>query len=135
MKMLTIHNHQAGEPDFCWGVEGEIAIPPVVCDRPDCGCDRSHAGLNSHKASTTLMVRDVDLDFDDLVTACAGYLDAAGWADAIGEEHTVEARARDMIADSAEVAAGHAAGTVQRTVFDRDRRQWRYLLAERDDLP
>jgi hypothetical protein len=128
MKMLTIHNHQASEPDFCWGVEGEIAIPtpaPLVCHRPDCGCDRSHGGLNSHKASTTLMVRDVDLDFDDLVTACVGYLEAAGWADLIDEQHEVEALAQDMVADGAEIAAGHAAGTVLRTVFDRDDQQWR----------
>lgn len=47
MKMLTIHNHQTSEPDFCWGVEGEIAIPTpgsLVCRRLDCGCDRSHCG-------------------------------------------------------------------------------------------
>ena len=27
MKMLTTDNHQTSDPDFCWGVEGEIANP------------------------------------------------------------------------------------------------------------
>ena len=127
MKMLTIHNHRAGTPDFCWGIEGEIAIPtPIVCDRTDCGCDRSHGGLNSHRASTTLMVRDVDLDFDDIVTACVGYLEAAGWAQHIDE---VQATASDIVTHGAEIAAEHATGAVLRTVFDRDERVWRYTEA------
>ncbi len=54
------------------------------------------------------MVRNLDLDFEDLVTACVGYLEAAGWADVIGDRHEVEARARDMVADGAEIAAGIA---------------------------
>jgi hypothetical protein len=42
MKMLTIHQPQPGnEDDFCAGVEGEIAVAGIVCDRPDCGCERT----------------------------------------------------------------------------------------------
>jgi hypothetical protein len=73
MKALTIHNNHQTDWDFCWGVEGEIAVPTpagFLCDRLDCGCDRSHGGLNSHKASTTLMV--LDLDLDDIVTTSCG---------------------------------------------------------------
>ena len=53
MKILTIHDAHLDNPDFCCGIEGEIAVPPVICDSPSCGCDRSHSGPNSHKASTT----------------------------------------------------------------------------------
>ena len=90
MKVLTIHDTGRGQPDFCWGVEGEIAIPSVICDTPGCGCDRSHSGLNSHKASTTVMVREVDLNFDDLVTAAVGFLEAAGWAESADDQRDNE---------------------------------------------
>ncbi|CAN5240084.1 hypothetical protein BH11ACT7_BH11ACT7_04420 [soil metagenome] len=74
MKALTIHHYAAGDPDdFCGGVEGEIAIPPTICDRRNCGFDRSHAGLDSQSASSTLIVRDVDLDLEDLVSAAVGF--------------------------------------------------------------
>lgn len=133
MKMLTIHDHQTSESDFCWGVEGEIAVPgPVTCHRRDCGCDRSHTGLNSHKASTTVIVRDVDLDFDDLVTAAVGFLESAGWAAACGDHGKVDAAAREMVAAAAEVAAEFEVGAVLRPAFDRDCAEWRYTAAEGD---
>ncbi|MGH3266899.1 MAG: DUF7715 family protein, partial [Trebonia sp.] len=79
--MLTIHNYPAAVVgDFCWGVEGEVAIAVLpMCHKPDCGCDRAHVGLNSRKASTTVMVRELDLTIDDLVSACLGYLEST-WA-------------------------------------------------------
>nr|WP_232001840.1 hypothetical protein [Mycobacterium sp. 852014-52450_SCH5900713] len=125
--MLTIHAAPPGRPhDFCWGIDGEIAVPTtLVCDRPDCGCDRSHIGLNSHRASTTLMVREIDIDFDDLVTACSGYLQAAGWADEFGAGNA-EAVAGQMATATADVATEYAAGTVLRAAFDHNRQQWNY---------
>jgi hypothetical protein len=128
--VLTIHNSHRDLPDFCWGIEGEIAVPHgIVCSKPGCGCDRAHGGLNSHRASTTLMVRNVDLDFDDLVTACVGYLEAAGWARVIGEPAVIEAVARDMVAEGAEVAVGHATGTVLRPIYDHQTEDWQYHTA------
>lgn len=126
MKTLTIHN--TGSPgDFCWGIEGEIAVPPVVCDRRDCGCDRSHGGLNSHRAATTLMVRDLELDFDDLVAACTAFLEDTGWTTPGAD---VEALAASMITAAAEAAAPHPAGTVLRPQFDRDTQEWQYVEAQ-----
>ena len=128
MRMLTIHHHQSDdESDFCWGIEGEIAVPipwPLVCDRLACGCDRSHTGLNSHRASTTLMIRHIDLSLDDLVIACIGTLETAGWLDVICTPHEVAAEARELITDSADTAAQRPAGTVLRMAFCREHEQW-----------
>ncbi|TDD76132.1 hypothetical protein E1293_27420 [Actinomadura darangshiensis] len=67
LKLLTATNSSQGirDNDFDWCVEGELVHIGMVCardrDDPDggCGCGRSFAGLNSHRATTTAMVRDV----------------------------------------------------------------------------
>lgn len=67
MKLLTATNVGQGlrDNDFDWCVEGELVHIGMVCardrDDPDggCGCGRSFAGLNSHRATTTAMVREV----------------------------------------------------------------------------
>lgn len=127
MKILTVTTQTTKPDDFSWGIEGELAIPgPVVCDSHACGCDRSHAGLNSHKGSTILMVRDIDLDFSDLVTACAAFLEEAGWATGLDDVTEV---ASTIIAGGAEVAAHYPAGTILRPTFDHDSGAWRYSEA------
>jgi hypothetical protein len=36
VKMLTIHQPKPGnKDDFCAGVEGEIAVPGMICDHRD----------------------------------------------------------------------------------------------------
>ncbi|MDL4771313.1 MULTISPECIES: DUF7715 family protein [Thermomonosporaceae] len=67
MKLLTATDVSQGyrDNDFDWCVEGELVHIGVVCARdrgdPDggCGCGRAFAGLNSHRATTTAMVREV----------------------------------------------------------------------------
>jgi hypothetical protein len=138
MRMLTIHNHPAATADdFCWGIEGEVALPGTalpgtVCStpNPECGCDRSHGGINSHKASTTVMVRDLDLSMDDLVIACVGYIEAIGYAPLAGDAADVEDWAVSLVLEAAGVAARHPVGTVLRMAFDRDREQWHYRRAK-----
>jgi hypothetical protein len=120
MKALTIHHHAANGRDFCGGIEGEIAIPTMlVCDNPNCGCDRAHTGLNTARSSTTIMVRDVELTFDDLVTAVAGFIET-GWPD------EPESSAHDIAAANTEIAEHYPVGTVLRTTFDRDTDEWQY---------
>lgn len=126
-KVLTIHHPATPTPDdFCWGIEGEIAAPMLVCDCPDCGCDRAWGGLNSHHASTTLLVRTIDIDFDDIVTACIGFLHAAGWADLSTPEDN-DQLGRDMAADTTEIAADYPDGTMLRPTYDRDTEQWQCI--------
>jgi hypothetical protein len=125
MKMLTIHNLGAPKPDFCWGVEGELAIAMLLpCDRRDCGCDRIMVGLNSHRATTTVMVRDVDLTIPDFVTACVGFLADSGWTKLMGDDLAEEAKW--LMASSASVAEQFPAGTVLRPRFDRSADEWVY---------
>jgi hypothetical protein len=134
MKMLTIHRDPAATADdFCWGVEGEVALPGTelpgnVCStpNPECGCDRSHGGINSHKASTTVMVRDLDLSMDDLVIACIGYIEAAGYAPLARDADDVEHWAFSLVTEAAKVAARYPVGTVLRMAFNRDSEHWHY---------
>ena len=43
-------------------------------------------GLNSHKATTTAVVAEVDIEFDDYVTAIESSLAAGGWMKHLGSE-------------------------------------------------
>lgn len=125
--MLTIHEPAPGnEDDFCAGVEGEIAVPGMVCDRPGCGCEFAHCGLNSKSASSQVMVREVDLSLDDLTVACAGMLENAGWASTFDSADELHECARGLVSESAEVATGYPVGTILRPLFDFEQDEWGY---------
>ncbi|MGN6609229.1 MAG: DUF7715 family protein [Jatrophihabitans sp.] len=87
MRILTATSQGQGgrSNDFTWTYEGELVWPGVVCGRdradPDggCGCGRSFSGLNSHRATTTALVRDLPLTAADVRAALAGYLESAGY--------------------------------------------------------
>ena len=95
LKLLTATNSSQGfrANDFDWCVEGELVHIGIVCardrDDPDggCGCGRSFAGLNSHRATTTAMVREVPgFTGDDYVLAIRSSLEQQG-CDASFAEH------------------------------------------------
>ena len=88
MKLLTATNRTQGyrANDFDWCIKGELVHIGDVCaaDREDpdgrCGCGRSFAGLNSHQATTTAMIRDVPgFTVADFVEALRSSLDQQGW--------------------------------------------------------
>ncbi|MFB4308001.1 hypothetical protein [Actinomadura sp. GTD37] len=94
MKLLTATNAGQGlrDNDFDWCVEGELVHIGMVCARdrgdPDggCGCGRSFAGLNSHRATTTAMVRDVPgFTEGDYVLAIRSSLEQQGCDPAFAE--------------------------------------------------
>jgi hypothetical protein len=94
VKLLTAtHAGQGERPgDFCFAVEGELVLAGLVCARdeadPDggCGCGRAFSGMNSHRATTTAVVRDLDLSVDDLRVAIQAHYAASGVGpDLIGE--------------------------------------------------
>jgi hypothetical protein len=121
VKILTIHDYPRPRgDDFYWGMEGEVAIPGIVCDSPNCGCDRSHVGLNSHAGSTTVWVADTDLTVDDVKAAVDGYMEAAGW----GPMPTSDVAA--LVGGVVEVAARFPVGTVLRPTLDRATGAWAY---------
>ncbi len=61
MHVLTATRQSQGDrpDDFCFTVEGELVrLSFDRCDCPECGCDRSFAGLGSSRATTTALVLD-----------------------------------------------------------------------------
>ena len=75
----------AGDFSFC--IEGELVTidEPCATDRDDpeggCGCGRSFAGLNSHRATTTAQVRESELSEADVREAIRSSLTDGGWID------------------------------------------------------
>ena len=95
MKLLTATRTGQGERpgDFSYAVEGELVILGLVCatdrNNPDggCGCGRAFSGLSSKKATTTALVRDLDLSVDDVRLAVGGYYAAGGMGpDELGDK-------------------------------------------------
>lgn len=93
MKLLTATRERQGERDgdFCFAVEGELVLLGFVCatDQADpdggCGCGRAFSGMSSMRATTTALVRDLDITYDDLTGAVETHLVAAGMGpDALG---------------------------------------------------
>jgi hypothetical protein len=87
MKVLvaTSRTQGARQNDYDWCVEGELlwAQEPCRKDRHDpdgpCGCGRGFAGMNSHRATTTARVADLDIDRTSFVVALRASLKAQGW--------------------------------------------------------
>ncbi len=121
MKLLTATRERQGEQDgdFCHAIEGELVLLGFVCatDEADpdggCGCGRAFSGMSSMRATTTAVVRDLDVSLDDVRLAVEGYYVSAGMgADVIGEEdfeEMVSATLEDL-AEIAHVPVGAVVG-------------------------
>ena len=119
MKLLTATRERQGERDgdFCFAVEGELVLLGYVCatDQADpdggCGCGRAFSGMGSMRATTTALVRDLDISVDDARLAVEGYYVAAGTGpEVIGRAEFAEVVAETLdemaeIADSVPVGA------------------------------
>jgi hypothetical protein len=95
MKVLVATSRTQGTRpgDFTYCVEDELVTVGLVCrrDRLDpangsCGCGRAFSGLNSHQATTTAMIKRVDLSYEDYVEALRSSLMQGGWPDDDVEE-------------------------------------------------
>jgi hypothetical protein len=120
MKLLTATRERQGERDgdFCFAVEGELVLLGYVCatDQADpdggCGCGRAFSGMSSMRATTTALVRDLDLSVDDVRLAVEGYYVAAGMGlDVLGSKEFAELVAA-TVDDMVEVASGLPDGAV-----------------------
>jgi hypothetical protein len=120
MKLLTATRERQGEQDgdFCFATEGELVLLGFVCaaDEADpdggCGCGRAFSGMSSLRATTTALVRDLDLSIDELKLAVEGYYAAAGMGpDVIGADEFVDAVSA-TVDDMADVAPWLPAGAV-----------------------
>jgi hypothetical protein len=121
MKLLTATRERQGERDgdFCFAVEGELVLLGYVCatDQADpdggCGCGRAFSGMSSMRATTTALVRDLDVSLDDVRLAVGGYYVSAGMGpDVIGAaefDEVVSATLEDL-AEIAHVPVGAVVG-------------------------
>jgi len=97
MKVLTatVTDQGARDGDFTWTVEGELVRLGEPCERDvynpqgGCGCSRSFSALSSLRATTTALVRDLDLSRADVQAALHGSLVSAGY---LGEVVDAEQR-------------------------------------------
>ena len=86
MKLLTASSISQGDlpNDFCFTTGGELVRLGEVCalDLADpaggCGCGRAFAGLTSRRPTTTAVVTDVDLSYDELLERVAAGLEGSG---------------------------------------------------------
>jgi hypothetical protein len=121
MKLLTATHERQGEQagDFCHAIEGELVLLGFVCatDEKDpdggCGCGRAFSGMSSMRATTTAMVRDLDVTVDDVRLAVEGYHISSGLGpDVIGgpEFEELVAATLDDMAEIAHVPVGAVVG-------------------------
>ena len=89
--------------DYNWCIEGELVLLLPVCRRdredPDggCGCGRGFAGMNSHRATTTAMVRTLaGFSRADYAEAVRSSLEAQGY------NHHAAPRLTDYLLDVVE---------------------------------
>lgn len=88
MKVFVAADASDGEEDdFSWTVPGELVhFPPLVCDCPGCGCERSMAGFLSHKATSCFVVRDLNLDPATYTQMIFDTLQEGGWVEKGSEQ-------------------------------------------------
>ena len=121
MKLLTATHARQGERpgDFCYAIEGELVLLGFVCatDEKDpdggCGCGRAFSGMSSMRATTTALVRDLDVSLDDVRLAVEGYHVSSGLGpDVIGgpEFQELVAATMDDLAEIAHVPVGAVVG-------------------------
>ena len=123
MKVFVASSPQ-GDPvadDFCFTVDGELVWSGFgLCDCPDCGCERSMAGVASSKATTTFRVHDDPAMTPELYRqASRDVAVREGWITEQDEKGLAEI---DEIADAhRELARAFVANTELRRVGDRNR--------------
>src|SRR5688572_27337393 len=74
MKVIVATSKLQGQrkSDFCHATEGELVVFPFQCDGEKidgpCGCRRSMSGIDSGKATTTMMVVEMEISSEEFRT-------------------------------------------------------------------
>jgi hypothetical protein len=85
MKVLVSADKKLRDDDFCFVPSGEIVYEQAItCSSLEkalnyCGCGRSLSGTTTPKATTTMEVREVDMDDDDLMALAIEVGKVSGW--------------------------------------------------------
>jgi hypothetical protein len=126
MNLLTATSEGQGDHpgDFCFAVEGELVLIGPVCatDEADpgggCGCGRAFSGMGSRRATTTAVLRDLDLDEDDLRLAVQTYfIDTGMGPDVLGDDFA--ALVDETVEESLLIGRSCEPGTVVRRRLNR----------------
>ena len=120
MKLLTATHERQEDRDgaFCHAVEGELVILGEVSAIDQDDGERVFCGLRSRRATTTAVVRDIDLSREDLELAVAGWLAAEGiTAELIGDLEYAELFI-DAVDDMIRFGDVWPENTVVRRAFD-----------------
>ncbi|OBK30145.1 hypothetical protein A5659_03635 [Mycobacterium sp. 1165196.3] len=119
MRMFTVHQPTEADHDFFqWTVSGELIVVPGICPW--------------NERTTMLMVREVHVREDDLISACLNTFGNSGHDDeTFGEP--LESLAREVASDAIEAASKYPLGTLLMLVQGRDDAgHWNYLLERAD---
>lgn len=118
MKVLVATRETQGQRanDFCWAEEGELVTFSVLeCDREgvdgSCGCKRSLSGVRSGKGTTTLLVVDQAVTYQEVHAAITESVRAGGWVTVCAEE-TIHEYISSVLRVLLATAARHPVGTV-----------------------
>lgn len=102
--------------DFTNCRAGELVMPPWhSCEEPvdgPCGCRRSLIGLDTHGATTTFAVADLDITFDQLVASVRASLEDAGWIGCVDDPEVAEKWVHDIAWELVQAGAQFAVGGV-----------------------
>lgn len=106
MKLMVATESLGESDDFSFCVPGELVhFPSVICDCPECGCERAMDGFASRKATTCFVVRDLDMDPVSYAGLLFDSLRVGGWIqkDTAEERGWVEEWANEHIAIAADL--------------------------------
>ena len=87
MKVIVATDETQGRRnnDFSFTNEGELVRFGTECDGESidgrCGCRRSMCGVESHKATTTMKVLDIEITREEICQMLNGSNESGGWKD------------------------------------------------------
>ena len=116
MKILVSTTETQGQRDndFCFVPEGEIVKRDShMCDtHPDgkCGCARALAGIDCHKATTTMKVVDLPITEDELKEKIYKSLLNGGWG--VLGKNVIKKVAKTQMAENVSIADEFNVGDV-----------------------
>lgn len=120
-KVFTAVNRDLEPGDFNWCEEGEMLVTHFVCDRKDCGCERSHSGINSLKSTTVMRVEERMLTPSGIMALIEDYSKRSGWSFDIAAPALTDAMISAMQFD---------VGEILRTQYDDFDGTWSYTRIE-----
>lgn len=87
MRVLVATNYRLTDADFSFTIDGEIVVPTSgAATGCQCGCARAHAGVLSHRGTTTTHVIDIpDLDDERLAEIIEVYGESSGFGQEFAE--------------------------------------------------